>query len=213
MAKADFFNRIEQEIGYGNYSEIKRITLTILRNEPDNKDASYIRDYIECHKKSNGRYETISLVDYLDYISGNVDKFKSEEDNKYFLVCIFKDLKNIYTYSELYSLMNNNKLKNALHKLEPLNNPNLEELINRLKEIQDKVNQKIDQSIKEEQERERRLKILEQQRIEEERRRQEHERFLEQEEARKREREAKKKVILFIIAVVAVIIAFAIKCS
>ena len=206
MAKTDFFNRIEQEIGYGNYSEIRRITLTILRNNPDNKDASYIRDYIEYHKKSNGRYESISLDSYLYYISNNIRKFKHSTDNKFFLICIYKDLYhlNIYDYDDGLSVLcnRNTEIKKVLDLLKQLNNPDLENLINRLNKIYNDLNEQIEQ--KEQREREW---------VREQREREERQRFLEQEEARKKEREAKIKVITFIFAAIVCIVAFAIKCS
>lgn len=199
MGKIDFFNRIEQEIEYGNYSEIRRITLAILRKEPDNKDASYIRDYIEFHKKSNGRFETISLNNYLIYISRNINKFKVSSDNKLFLICIYKDLRHIdrSCYGvELYSLQNRrDEIKNVIKSLEQLNNPELTEFIASLNKIKKDFDFEIEREEQAQYERKQR-----------EREREEH-------EARKREREARIKVISFVFAAIAVIIAFAIKCS
>ena len=206
MERTDLFNRIEQEIGYGNYSEIRRITLTILRNNPDNKDASYIRDYIEFHKKPNGRYESISLNSYLYYISNNIRKFKHSTDNKFFLICILKDLYHIdgYTYSDNLSTLytKNNEIKKVLVLLTQVSNPDLEDFINRLNKIQNDLNEQI------EREEQRAREWAREQHEKEER-----QKFLEQEKARKKERETMIKVCTFIFAAIVCMVALAIKCS
>ena len=139
MGKEVYFDRIEQEIEYGNYSEVKRIALTILRSNPENKDASYIRDFIEYHKKSNGRYGNISLSSYLYYISRNIEKFRKTADNEMFLSCFYNDLFHTDNYNkgDEFSLnISNSEIKKAMELLRQLSNPDLDKLIKSLDDIQ-----------------------------------------------------------------------------
>lgn len=202
MESTDYFKRIMQEIGYSNYSEVKRIVLKILRSDPNNKEASYIRDYIEFHKKPNGRYEEISLNSYLYYISSNIRKFRSKTDNQFFLKCVYKDFYNISRYGYFDGLIilrsNYNTVRNVLEQLEQCNNPDLENLIKKLKDVQSELFSRIEYEEKEEREREQ--KELER-------------REREEEEAYKRERAAKIKVITFIVITIVIIIALLSTCK
>lgn len=87
--------RVLQEIGWGNYSEVKKITVIVLRSKPNNNSYIYIRDYIEYHKKSNGRYETLSLNQFLQYVVDNIEAFYEKEDLTLFFKCLYKDIFNI----------------------------------------------------------------------------------------------------------------------
>ena len=165
--KEVLISRIEQELEYGNYSEVKRIALTILRTSPENKDASYIRNFIEYHKKSNGRYGNISFGNYLRYILNNIEKFKQATDNKIFLRCVCNDPhyteefdysvdSSTYIISSLQTRID--EINKVLELLKQLNNPDLDDLIGKLTKIQNDFSLRLEVEQKEEQKRKEREK-------------------------------------------------------
>ena len=159
MKTEDYFKRIEQEIEYFNYREVKKLALNILRVDAENVDAKYIRDYMEYHKKSNGRYEKIDLPSFLNYVYYNIKKFSLLDDNQYFLKCIKKDLEYIYLRKELCSVNDSGMLKKVINMLLELNNFEMESILDLLKSIQRSLNLQIKQD------EEKRIKARERERI------------------------------------------------
>lgn len=75
-----YIERIMEELSYENYSGARDLCLRVYNIDEENLNVKYLRDFIESHKKDNGRYEKLNMWEYCLYIRYNTHKITSQKD-------------------------------------------------------------------------------------------------------------------------------------
>ena len=64
----EYIDRIREEIRYKDYAHAKELCFRASNVDSQNLCVKYLRDFIEIHKKENGRYDVLSLKELNQYL-------------------------------------------------------------------------------------------------------------------------------------------------
>lgn len=63
-----YLERIREELSYRDYSHAKELCVRVSNVDSGNLCAKYLREFIEMHKKENGRYEKLNILELCAYL-------------------------------------------------------------------------------------------------------------------------------------------------
>lgn len=88
--------RINEELSYKNYANARELCVRILNLDNDNLCARCLRDFIELHKKSNGRYSKLTVCEFISYLYTNRNKITSDnlQQLETYLALLYNEIPN-----------------------------------------------------------------------------------------------------------------------